>query len=423
MSDRQNGFENTEENVKVFANHVMDRILDMQNGDKLKDNKITSLEKRISDLEDKVALLEGTGKTNEPEPVPPDMPSHPKAPKNITFVTGHSYKVEYWFDIVPETIKYLIMIDKFVLSEKIKNFVNATPYTKNGSRYQHVQQVNEYYINKYATVDQLKNRVKLLLKSCGVDPNSISYIEKENKQTISDSPPTIHVMPSKMIFPDGKKYPIKHWNDIIMSTAVHLINAEKLIITEEIKDFINVEQYTRRGHEYIEHRQLDNYYINVHGASWQHQNRADSLMKTHNIDPNSIIYETLNGEKYIKPTRSSIVKPPKKKTKIRKNKSVQTPPIKMIFPTGEIYEIKKWNMLVQSTVKHLVDSSKFTLREEFKSYVNTEPKRASGKDYILSKQIDGYYVELLGSAKTHQSQVDKILSMHGIDPESIKYEY
>ena len=71
----------------------------------------------------------------------------------------------------------------------------------------------------------------------------------------------------------------------------------------------------------------------------------------------------------------------------------------MIFPTGEIYEIKKWNMLIQSTVKHLTHSNNFTLYEEFKSYVNTEPKRASGKDYILSKQIDGYYVELLGSAK------------------------
>ena len=94
----------------------------------------------------------------------------------------------------------------------------------------------------------------------------------------------------------------------------------------------------------------------------------------------------------------------------------------MTFPDGKVYEIKRWNNLIQVTVKYLVDLGKFKLYEEFKSYINIEPKSASGKDYYIPKQIYNYHVELLGSSKDHQSRVNKILSMHGINPSSIKYE-
>ena len=98
------------------------------------------------------------------------------------------------------------------------------------------------------------------------------------------------------------------------------------------------------------------------------------------------------------------------------------PPKKMIFSTGEIYEINRWNMLVQTTIKYLLLYNKFKLEEKFKSYVNTDPYRVSGKDYITPQKVGNYYVELHGSAQNHYDRVTTLLLAHGIDPNSVKYE-
>ena len=98
------------------------------------------------------------------------------------------------------------------------------------------------------------------------------------------------------------------------------------------------------------------------------------------------------------------------------------PPKKMIFSTGEIYEIEKWNVLIQATVKYLLLYNKFKLEEKFKSYVNTDPYRASGKDYIIPQKVGNYYVELHGSAQNHYDRVTTLLRSHEIDPNSVKYE-
>ena len=128
----------------------------------------------------------------------------------------------------------------------------------------------------------------------------------EEKKSSNPKPSSLQPLlpPIKMTFPDGKEYAIKYWKDMIISTAVHFINLQKLVITEEIKDFINTTPYTRKGNKYRGFEKFDNYYINTWFTSWQLQDNADLLMKTNNIDPNSIKYKTADGGKYVKPTKS-----------------------------------------------------------------------------------------------------------------------
>ena len=396
------------EEMEKYIDQIVDRI------NKPNNDEIAIIKEQIVELTQRLDELENSSES-EPNVEPPISEPSSNEPSKIIFKTGESYNIVRWFEIVPKTVKYLVKTGKFTLTDEVKNFVNTTPRTKNGSRYQYIQQVNGYYVNKYGTTNQLKDRVKLLLKSCGIDPNSALY---ECKKINEPKPSTLPRLfpPIKMTFPDGKEYTIKFWKDIITSTAVHFINPENLVLTEEIKDFVNTTPYTRTGSKYGDSVKFDNYYVNTHGASWQHQGRADLLMKAHNIDVNSIIYETENGEEYIKPTRSREHSTKKKSTRKRA-------PSKMIFLDGKVYEIKTWNKLIQSATRYLISIDKFILRDEFKDFINTEPVTKRGGKYWHYSQFDNYYVNTNAESWKHQERADLLLKAHNIDPSSIKYEY
>ena len=277
MVESNNEFKMSDESVKIFADRVIDRISDMLNNNKLHDNKIEILERRIDNLEDIVAkLLEKSGEIVVPTPNDP--------PENITFATGHSYEIKHWFEIVPETVKYLIEIGKFNLSEKMKDFVNTEPRTRSGKKYQHDLHASGYHINKYGSIKQCKERVTILLNECGIDPNSITYTTNANK-------PHKMKKPKRMIFPDSKEYKIEYWNDIIKSAVVHLVNSDKIVLSDKMRDFINVEPCNNNGTEYRVVCEIGDYYINIHGDSMAHVERTKRLLRANGIDPESIKYE------------------------------------------------------------------------------------------------------------------------------------
>ena len=109
----------------------------------------------------------------------------------------------------------------------------------------------------------------------------------------------------------------------------------------------------------------------------------------------------------------------KRKTIRRKRKVA---PDKMIFPTGEEYDIRNWNDIVKSTMSYLLNNGKFNLTDHLRGFVNTEPKTLAGKDYRNHWKMEKYYIELHGSAQNHIDRADLILKSHKINPEKIKYE-
>jgi hypothetical protein len=119
-------------------------------------------------------------------------------------------------------------------------------------------------------------------------------------ETLGKISPMKSKLPINLVFPDGQRFSIKHWNELLTSIVGWLhgtgrLTKQSLPLTTPksgTRYLVNIEPKHKTGARFRQPKQVGNLYVETHYSSKDILRLSKHILRMMNVDPDSIVVET-----------------------------------------------------------------------------------------------------------------------------------